>query len=187
MDGNTIRRDQRTLYKLKQISRLIIINPWPALIIECRPNVHLLLLLLLFLFLSSSLPPPPLPIHSRERSHRENRLEEASHERKRKRERERERERRIFARCVRDNAPPFLTLSSQLRAQSYEPPSLPSTDLLCNKNEGGGGWGRCSLRVRRPIASSLTAINCQNVPHNSARANRGNLPSFGCESIDFSK
>ena len=49
MDGNTIRRDQRTLYKLKQISRLIIINPWPALIIECRPNVHLLLLLLLFL------------------------------------------------------------------------------------------------------------------------------------------
>lgn len=63
------------------------------------------------------------------------------------------------------------------------PLSLPSTDLLCNKS---GGRGAYSLRVRRPIASSLTAINCQNVPHNSARANRGNLPPLGRESIDFS-
>ena len=38
IDGNTIRRDQRTLYKLKQISRLIIINPRAALIIERRPR-----------------------------------------------------------------------------------------------------------------------------------------------------
>ena len=39
-------------------------------------------------------------------------------------------------------------------------------------------------RVRPEIASSLTAINCQNVPHNSARANeqpRPHLPS-SCES-----
>ena len=141
-------------------------------------------------------PPPPLPLplffSSSSSSSYPLAREIASRESSRggqPRERERERERRIFARCVRDNAPPspFLTLSSQLRAQSYEPPSLPSTDLLCNKSGGGRGWGRCSLRVRRPIASSLTAINCQNVPHNSARANRGNLPSFGCESIDFSK
>lgn len=61
MDGNTIRRDQRTLYKLKQISRLIIINPWPALIIECRPNVHLLLLLL-FLFATNVLFLRPLSL-----------------------------------------------------------------------------------------------------------------------------
>lgn len=169
MDGNTIRRDQRTLYKLKQISRLIIINPWPALIIECRPNVHFLLLLLLFflllpLFSSSSSP------HSRERSHREIVSRGPA-------TRERERERRIFARCVRDNA----SLPSECWALNYErrvmnPLSLPSTDLLCNKS---GGRGAYSLRVRRPIASSLTAINCQNVPHNSARANRGNLPPLG--------
>ena len=136
-------------------------------------------------------PPPPLPLPlffspsssssyplAREIASRESSRGGQSREKEKERERERERERRIFARCVRDNAPPFLTLSSQLRAQSYEPPSLPSTDLLCNKSGGGRGWGRCSLRVRRPIASSLTAINCQNVPHNSARANRGNLPSF---------
>lgn len=131
MDGNTIRRDQRTLYKLKQISRLIIINPWPALIIECRPNVHFLLLLLLFflllpLFSSSSSP------HSRERSHREIVSRGPA-------TRERERERKIFARCVRDNA----SLPSECWALNYERrvmnPSLFPPPISFVTKAGGGG------------------------------------------------
>ena len=55
IDGNTIRRDQRTLYKLKQISRLIIINPRAALIIERRPRPSAIL----STFLSLSTPSPP--------------------------------------------------------------------------------------------------------------------------------
>lgn len=171
MDGNTIRRDQRTLYKLKQISRLIIINPRPALIIECRPNVHLLLL-------RSPLPPLLLSLPARARD----RIEKSS-----RGGQPREKERGIFARCVRDNAPPppnveLSITSAELWTTSLFLPPISFVTKASGKEEGGGGYG---LRVRRPIASSLTAINCQNVPHNSARANRGNLPP-PCESIDFS-
>lgn len=75
-------------------------------------------------------------------------------------------------------------LSSQLRPQSYDAPFHPLDSPLCyisltkwpetkwKEAEGEREREREEQpRVRLEIASSLTAINCQNVPHNSARAN----------------
>lgn len=148
---------------MKQISRLIIINPRAALIIESRHGDH-----------------PPLRglgYPSRRSAAHEILLTGPEHEHA-----------RVFCAIrgpacaiMRGGTRRYRKLSSQLRSRVMNAPFHPLFDLLCihptdrvgYRRHGVGGNGSAGTAPGQArIASSLAAINCQNVPHNSARAKR---------------